>query len=111
MNSYDLPGPLKTSTNLDYDDITRRLNGIISRLSFHQMRIEATIESLKYIKRCEEHFRGEGEANAESLHSRIEQVSEENGALLAEVQCNQRIAQSQLDVGSRDPVIPAEPGS
>lgn len=100
MHIYDLPEPLTTSKDLEYDDVTRRLNGIISRLSFHQMRIENTIESLKYIKTCEKQFYGEGNANAESLHSRIQQLSDENRALLAEVQCNQRIAQSQLDVVS-----------
>ncbi|PVH92010.1 hypothetical protein DM02DRAFT_620193 [Periconia macrospinosa] len=97
MHTYDYASLLEPSKDLDYDDITRKLNGIISRLSFHQMRLETTLESLKYIEQCERHFRGD-ERLAESLHARIEQISDEGRALLAEVYCNQRIAQSQLDV-------------
>jgi len=97
MHNYDLPGTNDTSADLDYDDVTRKLNGNISRLSFHQMRIEATIDSLSYIKKCEKHFREATSPNTESLDSRIEQIENENRALLAEVKMNQRIAQIQLD--------------
>lgn len=101
MHNYDLPGPNDKTTDLDYDDVTRKLNGVVSRLSFHQMRIEATTDSLEYIRKCEKYFRGTTDLNAESLNSRIEQIESENRALLAEVKMNQRIAQSQLDVVGR----------
>jgi hypothetical protein len=100
MHSYDLPGMTDTTTYLDFDDVTRKLNGIISRLSFHQMRIEATIDSLAYIKKCEKHFRRDTATNDVALNSRIKQIENENRALLAEVKMNQRIGQSQLDVVS-----------
>ncbi|KAF2662093.1 hypothetical protein K491DRAFT_279713 [Lophiostoma macrostomum CBS 122681] len=103
MHAYDFVGPLGFPQDLDYDKITRSLNGIISRLAFHQMRLETTLRSLEYIKGCETNFRpavtsgDEFVGITESLSDRIEQVSDENRVLLEEVQCNQRIAQSQLD--------------
>lgn len=100
MHSYDLPGTTDTTADLDFDDVTRKLNGIISRLSFHQMRIEATLDSLDYIKQCERYFRRDTAANELALVSRLDQIENENRALLAEVKMNQRIAQSQLDVVS-----------
>ena len=103
MHTYDYATGrgLESSTDLDYDEVTRKLNGIISRLSFHQMRLETTLEALRYIKQCEKHFRDGGHNSlVASPHTRIDQISDECRALLAEVYSNQRIAQSQLDVVS-----------
>lgn len=101
MHSYEFADSLKSSEDLDYDDVTRKLNGIMSKLSFHQMRLEATLKSLEYIKGCEKHFRRDSWMElSDTLLVRIDQVADENTSLLAEVLCNQRIGQSQLDVVS-----------
>jgi hypothetical protein len=109
MHAYDFAELYHSPGDIDYNQITKELNGIISRLAFHQMRLETTLKSLDYMKGCEKHFRPAGHGPdglgndphlldiAESLADRIEQTSDENRVLLEEVRCNQRIAQSQLD--------------
>jgi hypothetical protein len=87
--------------DIDFDGITKSLNGISSRLSFHQMRVETSLRFLESIEEYEKYFRPEaGLASSEQLKVRLTEIRDGNIALLLEINFNQRKAQTQLEVVS-----------
>lgn len=95
--------------------MTRSLNTIISRLAFHDMRIQANRVSIERIQEQLEAISlqsGSGNesisqerrlsinAAARSLQERLVHLKAEHQALGLEIALNQRIAQSQLEIVS-----------
>jgi hypothetical protein len=102
--------------------MTRSLNIIISRLAFHEMRVRVnagfTEQILKCILDIEHAIGNQSEQKQErletlretrqnklksasrSLRERLAHFKTENQALLLEIACNQKIAQSQLEIVS-----------
>jgi hypothetical protein len=87
--------------DIQFDSITKSLNGISSRLSFHQMRVETSLRFLESIDEYENFFRREDDlALSQELRVRIAQIKDENVSLCSEILFNQRKAKTQLDVVS-----------
>ncbi|KAF2801889.1 uncharacterized protein BDZ99DRAFT_577333, partial [Mytilinidion resinicola] len=82
---------------LDYREMTTGLIAITSQLSLLQLRFESNMDSLNYIAECECCF-SENEKVKGVLQEKIHQLDVENRALLAEVKCHQRIAQSLMQL-------------
>ena len=89
--------------------MTRSLNIIISRLAFHEMRIHANtfftnqiLERIQAFEKSGEMNRGVQHDNLKStsrrLRERLVYLKTEHHALLLEIACNQKIAQSQLEI-------------
>ncbi|KAL8823311.1 MAG: hypothetical protein Q9191_005976 [Dirinaria sp. TL-2023a] len=101
-------GGVTRSPEQDFEEITRSLNFVISRLAFHQMRISANvtlIDGLVQVKQKdlvdddeEESWKARSESSASWVESRLASLKAENQALLLEIACNQKIAQSQLEI-------------
>ncbi|KAK2790501.1 hypothetical protein FQN52_005518 [Onygenales sp. PD_12] len=101
------------SPEKDFEEMTRSLNIIISRLAFHEMRINAnavfTDQILERILAFETDAKNLEEGGEEEWHKKLQSASRpllerlvhlktEHQALLLEIACNQKIAQSQLEI-------------
>ncbi|KAK2750779.1 hypothetical protein FQN55_001789 [Onygenales sp. PD_40] len=101
------------SPEKDFEEMTRSLNIIISRLAFHEMRINAnavfTDQILERIQAFETDAKNLEEGGEEEWHKKLQSASRpllerlvhlktEHQALLLEIACNQKIAQSQLEI-------------
>ncbi|KAK2804489.1 hypothetical protein FQN50_006564 [Emmonsiellopsis sp. PD_5] len=101
------------SPEKDFEEMTRSLNIIISRLAFHEMRINAnavfTAQILERIRAFEtdakkleasgvEVWHKELQSASRPLLERLVHLKTEHQALLLEIACNQKIAQSQLEI-------------
>lgn len=92
----------------EFENITRSLNFISSRLAFHGMRINANhaimnslIQNVKtlVLEAKEDHFKNTRFVPASAwLEKSLVRLQLECQALLLEVACNQKIAQSQLEI-------------
>jgi hypothetical protein len=79
--------------DIDFDSITKSLNGISSRLSFHQMRVETSLLFLESIDEYEKYFRRDHDlASSQELKVRLAQIKDENVSLCSEILFNQRKA-------------------
>lgn len=91
-----------------FEDMTRSLNYISSRLAFHEMRVNANLKIMSsLIQDCKDLV---SEANDDDfkktklvpiskwLLENLEKLRNECQGLLLEVACNQKIAQSQLEI-------------
>jgi Mg2+ and Co2+ transporter CorA len=92
----------------DFEDMTRSLNVIISRLAFHEMRIHA---NAVFVEQITSHIHTEPPSSkaydemyprlhsmSQNLRERLNHLQTEQRALLLEISCNQKIAQSQLQI-------------
>ncbi|KAK2789276.1 hypothetical protein FQN51_002725 [Onygenales sp. PD_10] len=101
------------SPEKDFEEMTRSLNIIISRLAFHEMRINAnavfTDQILERILAFETDAKNLEEGGEEGWYKKLQLASRpllerlvhlktEHQALLLEIACNQKIAQSQLEI-------------
>ena len=80
------------------DEITTKLNGILSRLSFHKMRLESSRTSLDRLCQWEEDFSSGDRKEGSSPKVVIERIQRYISSILHELDFNLRIAQSQLEV-------------
>ena len=80
------------------DEITTKLNGILSRLSFHKMRLESSRTSLDRLCQWEEDFSPDASRKSSSPKLVIERIQRYITSILHELDFNLRIAQSQLEV-------------
>ena len=81
------------------DEITTKLNGILSRLSFHKMRLESSRASLDRLYEWESDFPlGTGNNKNTGLSVVIEKQQRYISSVLNELEFNLRTAQSQLKV-------------
>lgn len=96
--------------DIDFDSITKSLNRISIRLSFHQTRVETSLHFLTSIEDCEKYFRRDDDlASSQLLKTRLAQTEDDNVSLLSEIQFNQRKAQTQLEVFSISTVLIPNP--
>jgi hypothetical protein len=102
--SSDGPSQLGKTPEKDFEDMTRSLNIIISRFAFHEMRIHANAvfvdQILSHIGTGKP-YPGRGSELTpviQSLENRLNHLQTEQRALLLEISCNQKIAQSQLQI-------------
>ncbi|CAN9376029.1 unnamed protein product [Alternaria sp. RS040] len=114
--SSDTPSQLAKTPEKDFEDMTRSLNVIISRFAFHEMRIRANAVSIDQILShisvgtTQQGFHPAPPLQSiqeaikhptplvRSLQNRINHLQTEQRALLLEISCNQKIAQSQLQI-------------
>lgn len=99
---------LATTPEQDFEEITRSLNFIISRLAFHEMRIGAnttTMDSLRQMNSPsllnlseDEDWVSRVKCSTQWIEDTLASLKSENEALLLELACNQKIAQSQLEI-------------
>lgn len=94
----------------DLEDITRRLNAIMSRLAFHEMRINANVTLVATIinnfkvleRRCVDLSPDEEDSEPYLMHMkmrrRLQNLQVEQAALLNEIACNQKVAAGQLQI-------------
>ncbi|KAH7393844.1 hypothetical protein DE146DRAFT_109470 [Phaeosphaeria sp. MPI-PUGE-AT-0046c] len=83
----------------DFPEMTRKLNVIISQLAFHEMRVHANgvfVEDMiiclaSWITYSDENMKGK-------LRERLAHLRTEQRALLLDISCSQKIAQSQLQI-------------
>lgn len=107
------PDNLTTSPKQNFEEMTRSLNTIISRLAFHEMRIHANgvfaDQIMERIRLINESMRSRDpdqrgswlprlRSMSERVLERLYQLKIEQRALLLEISCNQKIAQSQLEI-------------
>ena len=105
--SSNTPSQLARTPEEDFEDMTRSLNVIISRLAFHEMRIRA---NAVFVEQITSHIDA-GETSkaygdkyprlytmSQVLRERLDHLQTEQRALLLEISCNQKIAQSQLQI-------------
>ncbi|CAN9385152.1 unnamed protein product [Alternaria alternata] len=102
--SSDGPSELGKTPEKDFEDMTRSLNIIISRFAFHEMRIHANAvfvdQILSHIGARKSPLGWSTKSNLviRSLENRLNHLQTEQRALLLEISCNQKIAQSQLQI-------------
>lgn len=110
--SSDGPSQLGKTPEKDFEDMTRSLNIIISRFAFHEMRIHANADFvdqiLSHIGTVKPSHIDTGKPSSswtseltpviQSLENRLNHLQTEQRALLLEISCNQKIAQSQLQI-------------
>ena len=100
--STDSPSQLGKTPERDFEDLTRSLNIIISRFAFHEMRIHANAvcvdQILSHIRSRKLPPNAEPDPVLQSLEDRLNHLQTEQRALLLEISCNQKIAQSQLQI-------------
>ena len=110
--SSDGPSQLGKTPEKDFEDMTRSLNIIISRFAFHEMRIHANAvfvdQILSHIGTVKSSHIDTGKPSSrwtseltpvmQSLENRLNHLQTEQRALLLEISCNQKIAQSQLQI-------------
>jgi hypothetical protein len=112
-NLHNFPLPPDATNQLaetpeeDFEDITQKLNIIVSRLAFHEMRICA---NAVFIENITSHIDAGQTSKAydgkyprldtmsQALRERLGHLKIEQRALLLEISCNQKIAQSQLQI-------------
>ena len=93
----------------DVEELTRRLNAIVSRLAFHEMRINANIvlvsaiieelsALLPLLEREYSQAASQWQELGKPLRLRLQGMQIEHKALLLEVSCNQKIAAGQLQI-------------
>ncbi|CAN9141913.1 unnamed protein product [Alternaria alternata] len=102
--SSDSPSQLGKTPEKDFEDMTRSLNIIISRFAFHEMRIHANAvfvdQILSHINTGDPPPDWDKKLTPviQSLEDRLNHLQTEQCALLLEISCNQKIAQSQLQI-------------
>ncbi|KAF2035891.1 hypothetical protein EK21DRAFT_53237 [Setomelanomma holmii] len=115
--SENMGGNLTMTPEQDFAEMTRSLNLIISRLAFHEMRIHANavfIEDMRiHFQRIDikgtilknnpdpdeqRRWASKLRSMSRSLEERLVHLRTEQRALLLEITCNQKIAQSQLEI-------------
>ncbi|KAH8632681.1 hypothetical protein IG631_11315 [Alternaria alternata] len=102
--SSDSPSELGKTPEKDFEDMTRSLKIIISRFAFHEMRIHT---NAVFVDQILSHI-GTGKLLCtwdtplyhvtQSLENRLNHLQTEQHALLLEISCDQKIAQSQLQI-------------
>ncbi|KAL8901457.1 MAG: hypothetical protein Q9207_005194 [Kuettlingeria erythrocarpa] len=113
LHGFYTPAP-EGSSNLartpeqDLEEITRSLNFIMSRLAFHEMRISANatmIDSLRQMNSPsllnfpkDEAWASRIKSSCQWIGDRLASLKSESRALLLDLACNQKIAQSQLEI-------------
>ncbi|KAH5281986.1 hypothetical protein HBI71_000230 [Parastagonospora nodorum] len=87
------------SSQQNFAQMTQNLNRITSRLAFHEMRIHATIVFVDEMKDCLEHrTRHPVDTINRRLKERLAHLKIQQSGLLSNIACNQKIAQSQLQI-------------
>ncbi|KAF2831401.1 hypothetical protein CC86DRAFT_452461 [Ophiobolus disseminans] len=105
-NSPDSPNSLAKGQEKEFAEMTQSLNLIISRLAFHEMRILANAVFVEELGACMIHMGLDGNyspthgywSGTQRLEERLLHLKTEQRALLLEIACNQKIAQSQLEI-------------
>ena len=80
------------------DTITSKLNGVLSRLSFHKMRLESCELSLRRLKKWQVDFSMEPSKDISQFEEATEKTQRYIISKLAELDLSLKIAQSQLEV-------------
>ncbi|KAH3948395.1 hypothetical protein HBI56_127130 [Parastagonospora nodorum] len=87
------------SSQQNFAQMTQSLNRIISRLAFHEMRIHANIIFVDEMKDClEQWIRHPDDTINSRLKERLAHLKIEQRGLILNIACNQKIAQSQLQI-------------
>ncbi|KAL8928730.1 MAG: hypothetical protein Q9208_001508 [Pyrenodesmia sp. 3 TL-2023] len=92
----------------DFEEITRTLNFIISRLAFHEMRIGANTTLMNRLRQMnnppllnlpeDEAWASRVKSSCQLIEGTLASLKTDSEALLLELACSQKIAQSQLEI-------------
>ena len=87
-----------SSSDVDFDDFTKKLNGVINRLAFQEMRLQELKGTFDRISKCSQKMKMKKTIDLSELNSVLNQLREETKSLSQIVAYHQRVAQSLIGI-------------